>query len=86
MLAALWTTSILNGVVSLFVFFSRALNRSQKLAQALLVWLVPLLGALAVVLFMLADRDTRRPRTNTLGALDIDHPAIQLSNADDLRI
>lgn len=83
------TLAIVNVIETLFVVASSAFARGQKARICGLIWLVPLLGAIGVAIFLSVERTTPRPRTsgmNAIGAVDLDHAAIQLSNAVDRHI
>ena len=75
------TIVVLNFCVSLAVALSQAFTARQKATQAILVWLVPLLGAAMIGLFLIVDRSSARYRTNTVGARDIDGYAANFPSA-----
>jgi len=52
---------ILNLVVSIFVFTREDLDRFQKVAQTIIVWVVPVLGGISIWLFNRSRSDVYRP-------------------------
>lgn len=70
-----------NSIETLLVLVSRAFTRGQKARICGLIWFVPLLGAIAVAIFLSVEAYSPRPRTSGIGAVDLDHNATQLSNA-----
>lgn len=71
-------TLSLNAIVSTAIALSGYFSWRQKIAQVLLVWLVPILGGVMIGLFLLAEGPQTRARTNTVGAVDIDDNAARL--------
>ena len=82
LLYSVGTILVLNTLVSLAVAFSRSYSARQKAAQAALVWVIPILGAAMIGLFLIVDRSSARYRTNTVGARDLDSYAANLPAAN----
>jgi hypothetical protein len=61
--------AFLSIVATWLVRRSVVLTRSQKAAQIILAWIIPFLGATAVIVILTdpKDRERRRPRVNTGG-------------------
>jgi formate/nitrite transporter FocA (FNT family) len=70
-----------NSIETLLVVVSSAFARGQKARICGLIWLVPLLGAIGVAIFLSVEAYSPRPRTNVIGAVDLDNNAIDLSSA-----
>jgi hypothetical protein len=51
----------LDAIASVLVLASKSYTRSQKLLQILLIWVVPLLGAIAVLVFIVEDWRVSKP-------------------------
>lgn len=78
LLISVVATLVLNTLVCLAVAFNGSFSAHQKAAQAILVWVVPYLGAVMIGLFLVGDRSSARYRTNTVGARDLDSYAANL--------
>jgi len=70
--------AILNLATSILVAVSSVLTRSQKTFQLVLIWLLPLLGAIGTGLFISVQGNLRPLRTNKVGAKDLDAYAANL--------
>ena len=49
--------AVVNATVTVFVMRSTSLLRPQKFAQCLIVWLVPVLGAIVVAIFLASNQE-----------------------------
>ncbi len=54
----------INGCVTFWVARSAFLERRQQLAQTVLVWLLPLIGAVAIALFLFSNREHTQQRSH----------------------
>jgi len=54
----------LNSAVTVFLARADFLLPNQKLAQGLLVWLVPVLGAIGIGVFLISNRERPQPRSH----------------------
>jgi hypothetical protein len=55
---------VLNAFVTVWLMRTEYLLPNQKLAQALVVWLVPLLGALGIAVVLYSNRERPHVRSN----------------------
>jgi hypothetical protein len=67
----------LNVGVSAFVIRATSLLRKQKLAQCLLIWLVPFFGAVIVAAFLYSSREPPHLETRHMRNED-DYPGVNL--------
>lgn len=69
--------TVINIAVTAYVVRSAFLLRKQKLAQCLLVWLVPVFGALIVAIFLYSNREAPRMETRHTRNEE-DYPGVNL--------
>jgi hypothetical protein len=60
-IAAVGLVLMLDVITSLLVLFSKSYAQSQKLLQLLLIWVIPLLGAMAALVVILEDWRVSKP-------------------------
>jgi hypothetical protein len=70
--------AVVNATVSGFAMRSASLLRSQKLAQCLVIWAVPLLGAIVVAIFLVSNREPPHRQTHHTRNEE-DYPGVNLS-------
>jgi hypothetical protein len=67
LIGALIALAAFNCVVTLRVLRATGLTVAQKLAQSLIIWLLPLLGGVVVYLVHRSDGDPRGPKPPPFG-------------------
>ncbi len=67
----------INLIVTVWVTQITFLTPKQKLAQVLLIWLVPILGAIVIMSFLLSNREHIKSQLPLI-PLDSDYPGINL--------
>ena len=60
----------LNGVVSWYVSRLNTLTTTQKIVQAILIWLIPVVGALFIFIFHRTDAEPIKPSKPTEGPFE----------------
>jgi len=66
---AVLALAVANTAASVGLLFSAAYTNSQKGLQLALIWLVPVLGVVAVWIFLRENRDIARPASRSEGSL-----------------
>lgn len=66
--ASIVALAILNFSVSIYLFKRNDLDRFQKIAQVIVVWLIPFIGAIGLWLFNRShDSDNNKPSGGSFG-------------------
>jgi hypothetical protein len=76
-IGALLALVAINVAVTAFVVSAASLLRKQKFAQCLLIWLLPILGAIVVAIFLYSNRETRPMETRHVRNEE-DYPGVNL--------
>jgi hypothetical protein len=77
MIGTVLAVAVINVAVTACVIRAISLSPKQKLAQCLLVWLVPMFGALVVAIFLYSNRETPNLETRHIRN-DEDSPGVNL--------
>jgi len=76
--AVVLALAVINATVTVLVLRSVSLLRTQKLAQCLIVWLVPVLGAIVVAIFLSSNREPSPHRRTHHTRGEEDYPGVNL--------
>ena len=69
--------AVINATATFFVLSSESLLRSQKLAQCLFIWAVPMLGAIVVAIFLVSNREPPHRQAHHMRNEE-DYPGVNL--------
>jgi hypothetical protein len=69
--------AVLNVAVTAFLVRAESSLRKQKFAQCLLVWLVPIFGAMVVAVVLYSNRETPHAKTRHIRNEE-DYPGVNL--------
>ena len=76
-IGTLLALAVINVAVTAFVIRAASLLRTQKFAQCLLIWLLPIFGAIVVAIFLYSNREMRHLETRHIRNEE-DYPGVNL--------
>ncbi|CAM3902017.1 MULTISPECIES: hypothetical protein [Pseudoalteromonas] len=64
---ALIVAVVLNVIVTFLVAKSESFEKAQKIAQIVIIWVIPFIASIGILIFILTDNDTKLPPSSRGG-------------------